>query len=90
MCIGEGETVCQSQKSVTEEPINGNFDGSDHRRHTHTGLQRRSTCHFSHCLCVRTCVCACMCVCASVHAEMRGSTDPERIGTIGREGAMGV
>lgn len=28
--------VCKREKTVTQEPINGNFDGSDHRRHIHT------------------------------------------------------
>ena len=44
----------------------------------------------SHTVCVYVRVCVCVCVCVSVHAEMRGSTDLERIGTMGRERAMGV
>ena len=46
----------------------------------------------SHTVCayVRVFVCACMRVCVSVHAEMRGSTDPERIGRMGGERGMRV
>lgn len=37
------------------------------------------TCHCSHSLCV----CACVRVCVRVYIEIRGSSDPERIGTVG-------